>query len=166
MIFDSPKFGPPHEHLIAKIQLLRFGARAILMMVRLDCSILWVTNPCHLMPLWDEEKLGWACLVDEDLMKKGIVPKMGKRQKKERLMKTSSCFLEVVCSIVSLLQGCDRSWSGGPELDVLMCDSYNGGLFSCVWWTVVMVEAQREDGSRRLQKGNYGEDKKQRYPQS
>jgi hypothetical protein len=27
-----------------------------------------------------------------------------------------------------------------------------------------MVEAQPEDGSQRLQKGNYGEDKKQRYP--
>lgn len=41
-------------------------------------------------------------------------------------------FLEVVCSIVCLLQECDRSWSGGAELDVLICDNYNGGLFSCV----------------------------------
>jgi hypothetical protein len=42
--------------------------------------------------LQGEEKLGWACLVDEDLMKKGIGLEMGKRQKKERLMKTSFAF--------------------------------------------------------------------------
>jgi hypothetical protein len=48
-----------------------------------------------------------------------------------------------VCSIVYLLQGCDRSWSGGAESDVLMCDGYNGGLFFCAWWTLVMVEARQ-----------------------
>jgi hypothetical protein len=40
--------------------------------------------------LWDEEKSRWIHLVDEDVMKKGTMPKMGKKQKKERLMKTSS----------------------------------------------------------------------------
>jgi hypothetical protein len=30
--------------------------------------------------------------VDEDLLKKGTVPKMGKKQKKEQLTKTSSVF--------------------------------------------------------------------------
>lgn len=39
--------------------------------------------------LWGEEKFEWACLVDEELMKKGLRLEMGKRQKKEWLMKTS-----------------------------------------------------------------------------
>jgi hypothetical protein len=70
--------------------------------------------------------------MDEDLMKKGIMLEMGKKTKEITIDENLFCFLEVVCSIVCLLQGCDRSWSDGVELDVLMCDSYNGGLFFCV----------------------------------
>jgi hypothetical protein len=42
-------------------------------------------------------------------------------------------FLKGVYNVICLLQGCDRSWSGGPKLGVLMCDGYNGELFSSAW---------------------------------
>jgi hypothetical protein len=53
--------------------------------------------------LWDEETLRWIYLVDEDLMKEGSVLKMGKKQKKEQLMKTPSvswrlCVALFICS--------------------------------------------------------------------
>jgi hypothetical protein len=35
--------------------------------------------------LWDEKELVWVCLMDEDLMEKNVVLKIGKGQGKEWL---------------------------------------------------------------------------------
>lgn len=90
---------------------------------------------------------GWRCHKEKYRVKNV------KETKEETIDEDFFCFSEAMCTIFCMLVGCDRSWSGGVKLGVLMCDGYNGMFFFYVWRNLAMMEAWHKGWFMETMKG-------------